>query len=227
YFSMSVSFAQTNYDENQVPQFIIPDPLTTFEGKSIHTAQDWIDIRRPELLRFFTDQVYGEIPKDIALASYSVLEQDNNALGGKALRRQISLAFKEGHKSLSVTLLLYLPKNSSNAPIFLGYNFYGNHTVTHDPAVLISSAWARNNVDFGIAHNKLTAASRGVRAHRWPIEKIIDAGYGLATLYYGEVDPDKNDFSDGIHALSYTADQQAPKDNEWGSIAAWAWGMSR
>ena len=175
YFSMSVSFAQTNYDENQVPQFIIPDPLTTFEGKSIHTAQDWIDTRKPELLRFFTDQVYGEIPKDIALASYSVLEQDNNALGGKALRRQISLAFKEGHKSLSVTLLLYLPKNSSNAPIFLGYNFYGNHTVTHDPAVLISSAWARNNVDFGIAHNKLTAASRGVSAHSWPIEKIIDA----------------------------------------------------
>jgi hypothetical protein len=227
YLTMSVSLAQTNFDENLVPQFTIPDPLTTFGGKSIHTAEDWIDIRRPELLQFFTEQVYGGVPKEIALASATLLEQDDNALRDKALRRQIGLVFKEGHKSLNVTLLLYLPKAIPNVPIFLGYNFYGNHTVTHDPAVLISSAWANNNVDLGITNNNLTAASRGANAHRWPIEKIIDAGYGLATLYYGEVDPDKNDFSDGVHAFSYPPGQYAPKDNEWGSIAAWAWGMRK
>ncbi|HUH47729.1 MAG TPA: hypothetical protein VLZ54_11290 [Arenibacter sp.] len=227
YFIMSISLAQTNFDENLVPQFELPDPLTTFGGKSIHTAQDWTDIRRPELLRFFTDQVYGEVPKEIAIASSTVLEQDNNALEGKALRQQIELVFKDGHQSLNITLLLYLPKNSSNAPIFLGYNFYGNHTVTNDPAVLIASAWARNNTDLGISNNKLTAASRGAYTGRWPLEKIIGAGYGLATLYYGEVDPDKNDFSDGPHALTYSPGQTAPKDNEWGSIAAWAWGMRK
>lgn len=227
YLTMSITHAQTHFDEKLVPQFITPDPLTSFEGKSIRTPMEWNDVRRPELLQYFTNQVYGEVPKKIILESSTLLEENHNAIEGKALRRQIRLVLKEGDKSIATTLLLYLPKNKINVPIFLGYNFYGNHTVTPDPAVLISSAWANNNADLGITDNKLTAFSRGVNAHRWPIETIIDSGYGLATLYYGEIDPDKNDFSDGLHALAYSHGQYAPKDNEWGSIAAWAWGMSK
>ena len=227
HLSMSISHAQPNYDERQVPQFTVPDPLKAFDGTKVDHVREWTGKRRPELLQFFTDEVYGRVPKEIALNSTVLLEQNDNALGGKALRQQVDLVFKEGNKSLNITLLLYLPKQSSNAPIFLGYNFYGNHTVTYDPAVLISTAWARDNNELGIKGHKLTDASRGANTHRWPIEKIIDAGYGLATLYYGEVDPDKNDLSDGIQALSYPPGQLSPKDNEWGSIAAWAWGMGK
>lgn len=113
------------------------------------------------------------------------------------------------------------------SPIFLGYNFYGNQTITDDTAVIVSKAWAMDNDEFGITDHKLTETSRGVRRNRWAIEKIIDGGFGLATLYYGEVDPDKNDFSDGLHSLFYAKGQEKPNKNEWGSIAAWAFGMSR
>ena len=93
--------------------------------------------------------------------------------------------------------------------------------------MIISKAWARNNEAFGIEENKLSEKSRGVRSSRWAIEKIIDGGFGLATIYYGEVDPDKNDFSDGVHRLLYDKQQQEPNTGEWGSIAGWAWGLSR
>jgi hypothetical protein len=122
---------------------------------------------------------------------------------------------------------MYLPKNVTKAPVFIGYNFDGNHTVTTDVNVIISDAWAENDPSLGIVYNQLTEQSRGTSTSRWAIEKIIDAGFGLATIYYCEVDPDKNDFSDGIQPFFYVDDQKQPANNEWGSIVAWSWGLSR
>ena len=227
FLSMFIGSSQTNYEESKVPSFAVPDPLLTFSGHTINSVKKWEKVRRPELLRFFENDIYGKLPKKLKIDSYTILEEDNNALNGKAKRKQVELTFKKKGKTLSYTILLYLPKNKVKAPIFLGYNFYGNHTITEDKAVIISSAWANNNESFGIENNTLTEASRGKRTHRWAVEKILDAGYGLATIYYGEVDPDKNDFSDGIHPLLYQHGQNQPKPAEWGSIAAWSWGMAR
>ncbi len=156
-----------------------------------------------------------------------MVEQSDAAVNGKASRKQVELSFEKDDRTLSFTILMYLPKNVDKAPLFVGYNFYGNHTITNDVDVIISEAWANDNPSIGIVHNQLTEQSRGVRTNRWPVEKIVDAGYGLAVIYYGEVDPDKEDMSDGIHPFFYVDDQQQPADNEWGSIAAWAWGLSR
>lgn len=124
-------------------------------------------------------------------------------------------------------ILIYLPKSQNKVPLFIGLNFYGNHTIIDDPNVTLASSWVRNNDEFDITENKATEASRGVRSNRWAVDKIIDRGYGLATIYYGDIDPDMNDFSDGIHALFYKSGQTQPEKDEWGSTAAWAWGLSR
>jgi hypothetical protein len=113
------------------------------------------------------------------------------------------------------------------APVFVGYNFDGNHTVTDDPAILLPTSWIKNDPGLGVSKHKATDYARGAGRGRWQAEKIIDAGYGLATLYYGDVDPDTNDFTDGVHPLLYRNNQTEPLSGEWGAISAWAWGLSR
>ncbi|MCG6186194.1 glucuronyl esterase domain-containing protein [Maribellus maritimus] len=226
---MQVAWSQeeANYDESKVPDFELPDPLKTFNGKKIRNSKKWIKKGRQELLDFFTENVYGEVPDELKIASAQIVEQSENALNGKAKRRQVELTFQKGNRNLHFFILMYLPKNIEKAPVFLGYNFYGNHTVTEDVNVIISEAWSRDNPSFGIINNQLTEQSRGVRTNRWAIDKMIDAGIGLATIYYGEVDPDKDDFSDGVHPFFYVDNQQQPAASEWGSISAWSWGLSR
>jgi hypothetical protein len=228
-FCTQFVFAQyePNYDESKVPEFKLPDPLKTFNGKKVRSVKQWEKKRRPELLDFFTKNMYGEIPGELTISEFEVVEQSDNAINGKASRKQIELSFKKDTLELTFTILMYLPKNVENAPLFLGYNFYGNHTIVNDVHVIISDAWAKDNPSFGIVNNQLTEQSRGASTNRWALAKILEAGYGLAVIYYGEIDPDTDDFSDGVHPFFYVDNQQQPAENEWGSIAAWAWGLSR
>ncbi|EAR00603.1 probable acetyl xylan esterase [Maribacter sp. HTCC2170] len=222
------SFAQSTpiYDENKVPNIQVPNPLFRFNGKKVNNTRKWIKKRRPELLKFFENNVYGSVPGKLDEVSFKVVEQTNNAYNGRSIRKQVEVVLTKNEHTLRFTVLIYLPKDKSKSPLFLGYNFYGNHTITNDPEVIVTEAWSRNNNDFGITNNTPTEKSRSARVNRWAIEKILDAGYGLATIYYGEVDPDKDDFSDGLHSLFYSSGQK-PKTDEWGSIAAWAFGLSR
>ena len=224
---MAIAQFVPNYDENKVPAFDLPDALMTFDGTKITTIEKWSKIRRPELFAFFENQVYGKVPGKLDDIYFKMLEENKNALNRFARRKQVEVTLKKNERSLSFTILLYLPRTTDKVPIFLGYNFYGNHTVTNDENVIMTKAWSMNNEEFGISDNTPNEKSRGIRAHRWAIDKIIEAGFGLATIYYGEVDSDKNDFSDGLHELFYEEGQVQPKKNEWGSIAAWAFGLSR
>lgn len=222
-----ISQTMTEYDESKVPIFDLPNPLIAFNGEKIRTSQEWLETRRPELLDFFEEQVYGKVPGELDIKSIKVLERSDNALNGKATRRQVQITFNHQGKMLSFTILIYLPKKLDKAPIFLGYNFFGNHTVVTDSNIIVPMAWIGLSEPLGIISHIPSESARGVRSNRWPIEKLIDAGYGLATVYYGEVAPDRDDFDEGVQPLLYEKGQEKPKPNEWGKIAAWAWGYSR
>lgn len=227
--------SQANYDESKVPEYELPELLISQDGKKITNADSWMKIRKPEIITLFEENVYGEVPGKIKLSSWKVLEESSNALNGKAIRKQVLLTFKKNRKQLDVNLLIYLPKGVEKAPLFVGYNFYGNHTTMSDSEIIIPTSWSLNKEEFGITDHQPNEKSRGVAESRWAISKIIDAGYGLATIFYGDVDPDKYsgyggngiDFSDGVHPLLYKKGQTKPLPDEWGSISAWAWGLSR
>jgi len=224
----SLAQKNANYDENKVREYQLPDVLTLQNGNKITNTRDWEKKRRPEILSLFEQEVYGRIPNaKLQPFSSKVIEESDEALNNTALRKQIAITFKKDDKEITINVLVYLPKNVENPPIFIGYNFYGNQSIIADENVILTRAWIDNNAEFGIDNHQANDASRGKRANRWPVEKILAQGFGLATIYYGDVDPDKNDFSDGIQSFFYKKGQTAPADNEWGAIAAWSWGLSR
>ena len=216
-----------NYDESQVPEFKLPNPLVTNKGKKVDSAKAWQQVRRPEILELFENEVYGKSPAAPKDMLFEVTSVKNDALGGKAIRKEVSVYFSGKKEEPRMDLLIYLPaKATKPVPVFMGLNFYGNHTITDETDVKLNDHWMRANKDKAIVDHKATADSRGKSSSRWPIEKIIDRGYGLVAIYCGDIDPDVDDgFKNGVHAL-YNS-KQKPAPDEWGTIAAWAWGLSR
>ena len=215
-------------EEEKVPFYSLPEISLSEKGKKIDNSYDWLQIRRPEILDMFRHQVYGKIPENEIKVSFIPSETKHIVLSGKAVRKEISIIVSNGIDSVSISLLIYLPVKTQPVPLFIGLNFYGNHTVNSDPEITLTPNWVRNNEEYYVTENKATEMSRGVRKSRWPVEKILDRGYGLATIYYGDIDPDYDDgFKNGIHPLFYKGNQNSPAGDEWGSISAWALGLSK
>lgn len=207
---------EPNYDESEIPDYTLP---------AILNDSDWETERRPEILSLFEEEVYGKVPEFEYNLKFTMLDFDSTALDGRATRKQVNMNISSGEQSLDAHLLIYQPAHNKLAPVFVGYNFYGNHTIHADSNILLAQSWVRNNEEFHITENKATPESRGVRHNRWPVEMIIEHDFAIATIYYGDIDPDFDDgFKNGIHGL---VSDNPPTENEWGSIAAWAWGLSR
>ena len=225
--NVSVAQKKSVKNEDGLLGIAIPDPLKLLNGKKIRNTRKWEKFARPELLMLFENNVYGKVPGSLTYASFDLIEENSAALDNRAKRKQIQLNFKKDSLEFPVNVLIYLPKTDRKVPVFLAYNFNGNHSVIYDSEIVLTEAWVRDNPSLGIINNQITEQSRGVQSENWPIEKILENGYGLVTVYYGEIDPDKDDFTDGIHPFFYSKYQNRPRSGEWGSISAWAWGLSR
>jgi hypothetical protein len=232
FFTMSLSQAQpkdANYDESKVPKYTLPDPLTLASGKKVTDAKTWREQRRAEILGLFTTQVYGRAPGRPSKMKFQVKSTDPRALDGKATRKEVSILFTGDPSGPKMDLLIYLP-NAATRPVpgFLGLNFAGNQAIHSDPAITLSKSWMRNSKESGITNNQATEQTRGSEASRWAVEKVIARGYAVATIYYGDIDPDfDGGFKMGVHPLSYKPGQTEPAPDEWGAIGSWAWGLSR
>jgi hypothetical protein len=126
-------------------------------------------------------------------------------------------------------LLLYLPARAAKpVPVFVGLGFQPNQSVHTDPGIRLAGTWVRNSTTQAIELKPADETSRGIAASRWPVEAILSRGYGLATMYYGDIEPDHaGALSLGIRQAFLKPGQAAPGDDEWGAIGAWAWGLSR
>ncbi len=218
-----------NFKETNVPEYGLPDPLTCIDGTKIDDERLWFEKRRPELLELFEQHMYGKMPGKPEKISFKITSIDKNALKGKATRKEIAIVLENNHLELQMDMLMYLP-NVQPKPIstFIGLNFFGNHSIYHDPNISLSKQWMPTKIALGIVKHRATEKSRGVRSSKWPIEFIIDRGYGLSTIYCGDIDPDFDDgFQNGVHPLFYTKRQTKPAADEWGTIGAWAWGLQR
>jgi hypothetical protein len=165
--------------------------------------------------------MYGRLPAAPGNVRGEVQRHDPRAFSGKAELTEVTIRFGPADMP-PIHLLLIVPNDrAAPAPVVLGLNYFGNHTLLSDARVRLADNWVPER-GVGVVNNRATEASRGSRADVWRIEDIIDRGYAVATFYNGDVDPD-TPLQRGIQRFFRTADA----GDECGTIGAWAWGLQR
>jgi len=203
-----------------------PLPSLWDNDKRPHTASEWEYSRKPQLLEIFSEQIYGRTPDGGRVTQVNVKSKENDAICGLATRSQITITLSGPKGSKAATLLLYTPSGasaSSPAPVFVGLNFMGNHSTTLDSSVDITHGYATS------AGWEPAAAERGAQKRRWPVEVAIERGYAVATMHCAELEEDAPGLAGkGVRGLFHTKDVLTnPAPDMWGTIGAWAWGLSR
>ena len=219
--------SEANYDETRVGTHPLPDPLRMADGKTVTSARQWTRVQRPAILQQFAEHVYGKLPGKPPRMRFRVTSLDTAALGGIAIRKQITIFFTDTSDVPSMDVLLYLPRRAAGpVPVFVGLNFYGNHCVQPDPGITLSTRWMMKNEAGGVVDHRATEASRGTQASRWPVAELLARGYGLATAYCGDLEPDHPEgWRTGIR--SQLEGILGTDATEWGAVGAWAWGLAR
>ena len=226
------AFAQQDqvlYDENLVPVYTLPDVLVLRNGETVRDSATWTNRRRPEILALYETEVFGHSPAPPSKPGCELSSVDGAALGGKAVRKIVTVHLSEKGGGRNTNLLMYLPSRTRKpVPVFLGLSFAGIWTVAADPGVPLGEQWVRNSDTREYERQAAQEKDRGSRAQQWQLEKILDAGYGLAVFYYGEVEPDfAGGMRYGIRPLFLKPGRAQPAADEWGAIGAWAWAASR
>jgi hypothetical protein len=228
FFIILSSFVASAQNRPADTTYTLPDVLLKQSGKKVTTVKDWEQIRRPEILKLFEENVQGKTPDKKIPLRFVTTSVNTAALNGTAIRKQVRVYFSKDDKHY-MDILLYLPNNANKpVPLFLGLNFSGNQAVNADTGIAITKRWVTYGKEPAYVNHFATEFSRGTESSAWPVEKILAAGYGLATIFYGDLQPDSiGSVNAGIAPLFYKAGQIKPASDEWGAVGVWAWGLSR
>jgi hypothetical protein len=187
----------SNYDEAKVPPYTLPELLVAANGTRIQSADQWMKIRRPELLKLYETEIYGKVPANAP----KVVWEDSGVTGsGTGVFVQKRVVGKVGNAADSprINVTITTPAGAKGpVPIVLSVNFGGG------------------------------AGGRGPISSGEPIPDIIARGWAHASVGYADIQPDSTAFTQGVIGQTLAAGQTAPAPDEWGTISAWAWGISR
>lgn len=210
----TVAGIPVNYTEAQVGTYTLPSLLTLANGKPVRDAKTWTNQRRPELLRLHETQQFGRAPGRPKHLKFDLFDEGTAALDGKAIRRQVAIELAPGRV---MDLLLYLPAEARGpVPVLLHLGFTANSSTVDDPGIKPGEIW-------NAKEKKRVPASTGRAFGRLNVAPLLAEGLGVATVYYGDIDPD----FDGGYEFGVRAAFAKPGREDWGTIAAWAWGLSR
>ncbi|WP_375435950.1 acetylxylan esterase [uncultured Hymenobacter sp.] len=218
----AVAGIPVNYNEELVGTYPLPDPLLA-NGKTITDAATWNKQRRPEIRNWFEQNVYGRAPERPRKLRFEVFDKGTSAFNGKATRKQVTVYFSERNDGPKMDLLVYLPAGAAKpVPLVLNINFLANSSLVDDPGVRPGQVWNKD---------KQRVPAPGYNPNgpmKLTIEPFLTQGIGVATVYYGDIEPDfDGGIKHGVRSLYLKAGQDKVAPDEWGAIGAWSWGLSR
>ena len=208
----------SNYSEEKVAPYTVPDPLLMFDGKPVTSKEMWFSQRRPEIMKFYQTEIYGRIPPTAPKVTWEVTETDSNARDGTAIMKKIVGRMGDAPDAPKLNLTMYVPaKVSAPSPVLL------NLTFAFPPG-----ARAGANAAAG-TNTQATQAARPAAPPRVdPIEEVLGRGWVYVSLGYTDIQPDRADrWTEGVIGQTLSVGTTRPARDEWGTISAWAWGISR
>lgn len=177
-----------------------PEILKTVSGEAVTTKEQWESQRRGEILDLFQDNVYGRRPVERPEGLRFVLGYKRENY--------------KGHRLLYKQLWVKFP----------GYTFRVNAFIPYSDKPV--PAFIHNMHDF---HMESTCIVEEMDNLHVPVFDIVGRGYALFVIYNSEIYPDleaQGEYDCGIFA-NLGPKPSERKGNDWASIAAWSWAMSR
>lgn len=240
-----------NYDESIAnPCPILPDLLTTKNGKQVNSPAVWWNERRPELVTDIENELYGKLPNNIPEVEWSVKVTD------KEFVRRTPVIAKQiiGHVNnskyplidVNINMMLVVPTNVKGpVPILMMFGRPAFPAPAQPPkedmATLNASFKAmmvKNDPSLKAIFDKYPAYSPVTRLPRqnpWaPLpegdlpstEQLLNAGWGYVTIEPASIQADNSaGLTRGIIGLVNKGQPRKPDD--WGALRAWAWGAAR
>lgn len=199
------------YLEKDVPPYTLPDVLSTFDGKEISTVSAWENSRRPDIIKFFAENMYGIVPTptDPIRESYKLISEDTSHLEGLCTKREIRITVENKYGKVFMPLVLFVP-NSTSKPVPAIYLFNGDDI-------------RRKRLDLD------GPQSFGKTKNGIPLKQLMLREIGLVTIDGRALGRDfgnkEGKVQGGIANLYFEPGQKYTKENEWGMIAIWAYAM--
>jgi len=202
-----------NYDEAKAnPYPNLPKALVLNDGTKVTTAKMWWQRRRPQILKMYSKDVYGQVPKHVPGVRWQVKSTRHRSVGGHpvVVKRLIGHVDNSSYPSVNVNIqMIQVMPTDVKGPIpmlirfgFLRYTLRSLGNGSKDPAY--------RNADGGPP----------------PTWELINAGWGFAVIAPNSIQDDHGSgLTKGIIGLVNHGRVRTPA--RWGALRAWAWGGSQ
>jgi hypothetical protein len=204
-----------------------PAVLGAFQNDPpVSAAEDWTTRRAPLLREAFQTHIYGRFPDAIPVSVTARTPLDASAFNGAAVMEQWDVQLGEAQEGRGFGLLLVLPAHAQGpVPVIIMQNFCGNAAVYPNIAGIAGPRSAGPGECGSGLMRPVISLIFGDAIMTPPTLEILNAGYGLAMMYGGDIAPDSADAAEP--ALQGLTPAGTPPDQRTGAIAAWAFGYLR
>jgi hypothetical protein len=206
-----------NYDETKANPFPkLPDPLVSKNGQKVTTAEMWWQQRRPEILEDFEREIYGRTPKKTPAVKWSVTNEVRGTNGDIPIITKHLLGRVDSSSwppvEIDIALRLTTPANATApVPVMMQFGFIFSGT---------------NRFGTNFFGRGSTNRFRGTNSGPTWQQQVLSRGWGYAVMSPNSVQADNGaGLTRGIIGLVNKGQPRKPDD--WGALAAWAWGASR
>ncbi|MFC4221456.1 glucuronyl esterase domain-containing protein [Flagellimonas marina] len=240
-----------NYDQSKAdPCPELPEVLVTKKGKKVEDANDWWNIRRPELVEDFEREVYGRLPKNIPDVTWTVKVEDKEFVRRTPVivKQLVGHVDNSSYPSINVDInaMLVVPANVEGpVPVLIMFgrpSFPAPAQPSQEDMETLNTSFKelmiKHDPKLKAIFDKYPAYSPITRLpgpNFWePLpegdlpstEQLLNAGWGYVTLDPSSIQADNSaGLTHGIIGLVNKG--QPRKPDEWGALRAWGWGASR